>query len=275
MLPRLFLEKWIDKAPWQTLDMVEQDLIISRVLVEIYNDPTISESMAFRGGTALNKLYFNPPTRYSEDIDLVQIKEEGIGGAIDAIRSSLYPFLGEPKRKITEQSVKLIYRYESIGNVPSKLKIEINTTEHLCVKPLEKVDFSINTEWFSGNAEIVTFCLEELMASKLRALYQRRKGRDLFDMWWALENKLIDVNETMRLFEQYCEHNNEIITRALFEKNFENKKIHADFIADMDNLLAAGNDWNFEDAVFKIEKEILPRLRGEPWKGVGVNLPRI
>lgn len=267
MVPKLYLEKWIDKAPWQTLDMVEQDLIISRVLIELYNNPTISESLVFRGGTALNKLYFSPPMRFSEDIDLVQIREGGIGSTIDAIRSSLYSFLGEPKRKITEQSVKLIYKYESINNLLTKLKVEINTTEHLYVRPLKEVEFSMNTEWFSDRTKIVTFCLEELMASKLRALYQRRKGRDLFDLWWVLENRLIDVDATIDIFDKYCIHSNEVITRALFEQNFENKQAHTDFSSDMNNLLATGSGWNFDYAALKIKSEIFPRLRGETWKG--------
>lgn len=48
--------------------MVEQDLVISRALAEIYAVPEIAERLAFRGGTALYKLYLRPAARYSEDI---------------------------------------------------------------------------------------------------------------------------------------------------------------------------------------------------------------
>ena len=61
-------------APWSKNEMVEQDLIICRALVSIFSDDFLRENLAFRGGTALHKLFLQPQPRYSEDIDLVQIK---------------------------------------------------------------------------------------------------------------------------------------------------------------------------------------------------------
>ena len=64
---------WNEHAPWIEPAMVEQDLIICRALVDIFSDEFLREQLAFRGGTALHKLYMHPQPRYSEDIDLVQI----------------------------------------------------------------------------------------------------------------------------------------------------------------------------------------------------------
>ena len=111
----------------------------------------------------------------------------------------------------------------SVDNIPAKLKIEINTTEHFCVHGHIIIPLSVKSEWFSGNANIVTYSLAELIATKLRALYQRRKGRDLFDIWLVLEQNLIDVIEVIKIFEEYCKFNNQIITRALFEQSMEQK----------------------------------------------------
>jgi predicted nucleotidyltransferase component of viral defense system len=99
MIPENYIEQWRPEAPWQTLAMIEQDLIISRALVELFNQPLVQSSLVFRGGTALNKLYIQPPARYSEDIDLVQIRAEPIGEVLNAIRKGLDHWLGEPKRK--------------------------------------------------------------------------------------------------------------------------------------------------------------------------------
>ncbi len=109
--------------------MVEQDLIISRALVDLFTHSDIKQSLVFRGGTALNKLYIDPPARYSEDIDLVQLKSEPIGKMLNAIREVLDPWLGAPQRKLSERSAKLIYRYTAVDNTPAKLKIEINTID--------------------------------------------------------------------------------------------------------------------------------------------------
>ena len=72
MIPNIFIQNWSNHVKWQTSAQIEQDLIISRALVDLYNDPHIKDALVFRGGTALNKLFINPPSRYSEDIDFVQ-----------------------------------------------------------------------------------------------------------------------------------------------------------------------------------------------------------
>lgn len=135
MIPNIFIQNWSNHVKWQTPDQIEQDLIISRALVDLYNDPHIKDALVFRGGTALNKLFISPPSRYSEDIDFVQKNADPIGQTINAIREVLKPWLGDPKWKITQRSAKLIYKYESISKSASKLKIEINTTEHFQVLP--------------------------------------------------------------------------------------------------------------------------------------------
>ena len=73
MIPRDYITEWRARAPWIDEFQIEQDLVISRALVVIFSEPSLAEALAFRGGTALYKLYLTPPARYSEDIDLVQV----------------------------------------------------------------------------------------------------------------------------------------------------------------------------------------------------------
>ena len=266
MIPSLYVEQWRATAPWKFLPMVEQDLIISRALVDLFNHTEVQRSLVFRGGTALNKLYINPPARYSEDIDLVQINPEPIGNTLDAIRSVLDPWLGEPQRKLTERSAKLVYRYVAVDNTPAKLKIEINTTEHFNVRPVMSKLHCVDSEWFQGSAQIMTYHLDELMGTKLRALFQRRKGRDLFDLWYVLDKKLVDVDGVISIFERYCQHNNELISRAMFEQNLFHKKQHTDFISDMEPLLTEEVHWNFETAMLLVEQEIISKITGAAWR---------
>jgi len=266
MIIRNTVAQWQNYAPWQTFMMVEQDLIISRALIELYKQPKVQTSLAFRGGTALNKLYIQPPARYSEDIDLVQIVAEPIGDSINAIRSALDNWLGEPKRKLTERSAKLIYRYTSIDNISNKLKIEINTTEHFNVEPLKLMEFNVISDWYSGKANILTYDLNELMATKLRALYQRRKSRDLFDLWYVLDKNLINVDKVVSIFNHYCQHNQEPITRAMFEQNLHLKEINPLFISDISVLLSSQHNWNLKKALNHVKEAIVPKLKGETWK---------
>ena len=97
MIPRAYVQEWSAKAPWPDLRQVEQDLIICRVLCDLFTAPKLKDRFAFRGGTAINKLLFRQPLRYSEDIDLVQVRPERIGPTIDAIREAL-AWLGDCNR---------------------------------------------------------------------------------------------------------------------------------------------------------------------------------
>ncbi len=269
MIPEKILAKWREKeAPWKFLQMVEHDLILTRVLVEIYKHPVIANNLAFRGGTALNKLYLSPPARFSEDIDLVQIKSEPIGETLDLIRTSIDPWLGKPARELTQRSIKLFYKYQSIDKEPVKLKIEINTTEHFHLRDLQRIRLAADTEWFKGESEILTYQLEELMATKFKALYQRRKGRDLFDTWMILSRGLVNVEDSVQLMEEYCKKVHEQITRALFEQNLILKRNHPDFNFDMEPLLAFNTEWDFDEAFEMVMGELIPKLKGDAWKGV-------
>ena len=260
MIPNIFIQNWSNHVKWQTPDQIEQDLIISRALVDLYNDPHIKDALVFRGGTALNKLFINPPSRYSEDIDFVQKNADPIGQTINAIREVLKPWLGDPKWKITQRSAKLIYKYESINKSASKLKIEINTTEHFQVLPLKKVPFSMDSDWFKGTADIITYEMDELMATKLRALYQRRKGRDLFDIWYVATNELINLNRVFDIFAKYCAYNDVQISREEFIKNLEQKKDNRDFHVDMSLLLPSKLHWNFDEAYQFVVANVISKL---------------
>lgn len=102
MIPRRYIEEWKAVAPWPNDAQVEQDLVIARALVEIFSDDLLKKSLAFRGGTALHKLYLQPQVRYSEDIDLVQINSEPINPILKQIRERL-AFLGT-KRTVSNIS---------------------------------------------------------------------------------------------------------------------------------------------------------------------------
>ena len=126
----------------------------------------------FAGGTALHKLVLHPSARYSEDLDFVQMKPEPIGPVLDIIRARLDPWLGEPRHQHSTRGTTLTYRVQSElpPVTPLRLKIEINTREHFQVFGVERRAFAIETRWFTGACDIPTYALDELLATKLRAL---------------------------------------------------------------------------------------------------------
>jgi predicted nucleotidyltransferase component of viral defense system len=159
MIPMAYITQWRQIAPWPDDMQVEQDLILSRVIVEIFSNSFLSEQLAFRGGTALHKLFFSPAARYSEDIDLVRTAKGGIKEIIDALRNCLEPWLGQPKTRQTGQSFKLLFYFapEVSASIKQKIKIEINIHESFAVLERFKVPFSVQSAWFSHEAKVNTF----------------------------------------------------------------------------------------------------------------------
>ena len=188
MIPFDYITEWRVEAPWIDDAQVEQDLVISRALVEIFRHPALADSLALRGGTALSKLQLRPPARYSEDIDLVQTTAQPAGPMMNALRAVLEPWLGKPKWKQGEGRITFYFRYtaEGASPVPMRLKVETNTREHFALYGLRKAPFKVASRWFEGACDIQTYELDELLGTKLRALYQRKQARDLFDLEIAL-----------------------------------------------------------------------------------------
>ena len=176
MIPQAAITHWRNVAPWPQDTQVEQDLILCRALVEIFADPELASRLTLRGGTALHRLWLASPLRYSEDIDLVQRGPGPIGPLLDGLRSRLDPVLWTPRRETSPENVTLRYRMESEipPVVPMRLKIEINTREHFDVFGIVPHSFEVRSPWFTGEAEVRTYAIEELLATKLRALYQRQ-----------------------------------------------------------------------------------------------------
>lgn len=269
MIPRDFITAWRQHAPWQLDAQIEQDLVISRAIVELFRIPELADRLVFRGGTALYKLYLTPPARYSEDIDLVQIRAEPIGETIDLARSVLDTWLGAPRRQLKEGRVNLVYRFESEDAPPLKLrlKIEINTREHFALLGVAPVPFRVENPWFQGAAEVTTYAIDELLGTKLRALYQRKKGRDLFDLWLALEQGRVDSRVLLSCFTRYMGEDDRAVTRAQVEENLSGKRKDPDFRDDVLPLLRPGLVWEADAAMDVVLTSLVAHLPGDPWKG--------
>jgi predicted nucleotidyltransferase component of viral defense system len=242
----------------------------SGALVDCFAHPVVASQAIFRGGTALHKLFFKPAGRYSEDIDLVQRKAGPIGDLINAIREVLDPWLGDPKWKQGQGRFTIYYRFETtfVPVVNMRLKIEINTREHSNVLGLTHSNYSVTNPWFTGKSEVVTYSLPELLGTKMRALYQRKKGRDIFDLWMALTQQNVDPKKIVRCFTEYMDHAKSSATRAQFEKSMAGKMKDALFLNDIYPLLNPGLEYDIEQAWDLINESLVKRLPGNGWKGM-------
>lgn len=274
MIPSQNIVAWGQVVPWAEQRQVEQDLIICRALVAIFADPLLRAELRFRGGTALNKLHFDPPLRYSEDIDLVRTTAGPIGPILDQLRAVLDPWLG--KGQFDGKSVvapKLNFRVEAEdgSGAPIRLKVEINTRERTAFDPPVEMPFAVKNPWFTGEASIVTFSREEILATKLRALLQRDKGRDLYDLAHALAVfEGLDVARLVALFREYLALADLTVSRAQAQERMFAKLIDPRFLTDMRPLLPAPQAEALTDAATmaafnRVFAEVIDRLPGDPW----------
>ncbi len=269
MIPTSFLQAWSTRAPWPDLRQVEQDLIICRALCDLFNAPALAGKIAFRGGTAIHKLLFKQPLRYSEDIDLVQAQPGPIGGTVDAIRVAL-SWLGKCSREQAGHSMHLVFKFkpEVDAQVTLKLKVEINTREHASLLGVRRYPFAVENDWHRGKAEIASFEPEELFGTKLRALLQRRRNRDLFDLHEGLEKLPLAPEKVIACFDHYLAMEGKPITRAMAEQRML-EKLTRSLTEDVSPMLPPGVRWSDVDAIHAFERvwtALIARIGGDAWK---------
>ena len=273
MIPSSSIAAWREVVPWSTALQIEKDLIISRALVAIYSDSDLSAQLRFRGGTALHKLHLPTPMRFSEDIDLVRTESGPIGPVIDRLRLALEPWLGPGRFAQSQIAPKLRFRTEANDSNQTliQLKVEINTRETQAYDGSHFRQFKVTNPWFTGDASIQTYTSEEMLATKLRALLQRDKGRDLFDLAHALNVvESVDLESVVTMFYRYLKASDLSISRAQAQQRMFSKLNNPDFWQDVEDLLPPEfvnrQKVNYQKELFRsVFVDLIDRLEGNVW----------
>lgn len=255
MIPRAAITEWGQSVPWPTVEQVEQDLLLSRLIVEIANDDYLGDELVFRGGTCMHKLHAPSPLRYSEDLDYVRTTGGGIADVTKAV-TRIGERLGMGVQTRITEHPKMFLRaaYES-GAGGMKVKVEVNTYERAPANTPIRIPFQVESSWFTGSAEVLTFTLEEVVATKIRALFQRSKGRDLFDLWLALTQLDVPASSIVDAFGPYRPDG---YTRRRAELNLTEKVKRTAFREDLTGLVAAWPDgYDIDSAAELVAADVL------------------
>lgn len=236
MITAADIAEWRHHVPWVDPDQVEQDLVLSRLMIEIANHPRLRDELVMRGGTCLHKLWFPQPWRYSEDLDYVRRSSGPIGPVLDTLRELARLNGFDDVVMQVGQHPKARFRSTFHSGRPMRIKIEMNTFERSPAQAITTRPLSIASSWFEGHSDVPTFELEELVATKIRALYQRRKGRDLFDLWLAVEHAGADPSAIATCFGPYRPAG---WTAGLALANLDAKLSDRTFVTDLDLLVVA------------------------------------
>ena len=186
--------------------------------------------------------------------------------------------VGDAKSDASPVAPKLRFRVNAEGetaDVQISLKVEINTRERKPYDPPIEVPFGVENPWFTGQATIPTFSREEMLATKLRALLQRNKGRDLFDLDHALTVfEGLNTARVVECFRLYLEKAEVTISRAEAQQRMFQKLVNPTFFTDMRPLLQtdrakALTDKTLEAIFVRVMNELIDLIPGDEWAKAG------
>ena len=127
--------------------------------------------------------------------------------------------------------------------------------------PMVWVPFSVQNDWFSGQCDALTYELDELVGTKVRALYQRLKGRDLFDVYTALASGELDLDRVMTAYDRYLRFvASHAPTYKEYVLNMDEKMQNPEFLGDTTDLLRPKLEYNPQAAWERVRDEIVAKL---------------
>jgi len=264
-------------VPWAAQYQVEQDLLLCRAMVAIFDDKFLSAQIAMRGGTLLHKVHLAPASRYSEDIDLVIVGTLPEQHIRSAIRRVLTDVLGKPKKSVwgtlklaLRNSVKpsrvlrMTYSISSIIEPGRMLDIVVegNVTERKPHLAVVEMPFSLPFRDKTVGTRIKGYDIHEMLGTKMRAMFQRKRGRDLFDLYWALAKsaKTVKAPAIIESFQHYMRQEGTTAGRAEFVGILEGHLQDRGFCSDMKPLLRAGIEYDPQAAGVFIRTNLLSLL---------------
>lgn len=261
--------------------MVEQDCLLSQAVAAIFEDKFLRQHVAMRGGTVLHKGHLPPASRYSEDIDLVLVTDRSPGHIKRALIRVLQPILGLPTesvlsdmrlavRNVVAKSriLRVTYTYDPLATsaVFMRLKIEVNLNESQSLFPLVNVDIDVPDGTSSRSVSVVSYSLDEMLGTKLRALLQREHGRDLYDLWRAWDaaskspNVTLDPARVGEAFRFYMTQEGSTFSGANVRAELDRRMLSKTFLTDMQGYLPTGTTYVPQAAFDAFVRIFLPHV---------------
>ncbi len=264
-------------VPWPGRIQVEQDLLLCLAMVALFDDSFLQNQIAMRGGTLLHKVYLAPPSRYSEDIDLVVVGDRPEGHIRKALSRVLKGVMGTPKQSAwadfklairntmkPSRVLRMTYAISSLMEPGTNFEIvvEANVTERMPHRPVIKIPFEIPFRDAMVSTRVSAYDIHEMLGTKMRALFQRRRGRDLFDLYWALTLAKPAVNPAKIIgsFQHYLKLEGSIAGRAEFISLLDAHLADRGFCSDMNPLLRAGITYDPQKAGDYVKTKLLSLL---------------
>lgn len=248
-------------------DTLEKVTRLADILEYLNTNPLLKESLALKGGTAINLTIFNLP-RLSVDIDLDYLKADSkeemlanreiINSIVDRYMVS-QGYTKSPKTKTPHSLDSWVYEYINGAGNKDNIKLEINYSLRAHVLPAE--ERSIITEHFSSEYKVKSLAAIEIFGSKFNALLSRAAARDLYDINNMIKFGLFD--ESQHDILRKCIVFYAAISAKEINKTFDTKLIDTlskhKIKTDLLPVIKRKDDFNLE-ATKKVVKEYIGDL---------------
>lgn len=244
------IRTWGDEKGIPDLTLAELDYRLTHALQAIYSDPFLADRLYLKGGTALNKFYIPNQGRLSVDLDFNAV------GARERVLDERTQFSQRTMNVLAQQDEEYDFtyrwrydqatvyaRYRPVtGVAQQRLKVEISFVERFAI--LEPVGKTLSIPTSESQVTVNTYRLEELTSTKLRALYGRRKGRDIYDLFRIADHELNHA-AVRKMVLYYFYRAYQIFHYSTFVANVEQKIAKRSFRDDVRGLIRTGTslDW--------------------------------
>ncbi len=181
------------KYPLQT---AEKDYFLTLALLVIDESP-LREKLVFKGGTALHHHYL-PQLRFSEDLDFTSLDKDITLDEVTAVFEA-HDFFTVKKKYVSSATIKLgKLQYSGILAQPNHIKVEIDHVQNVVLPPQRK---TYHNAWgLDVSANVMD--AREICAEKLRAMSDRSRYRDFYDMYFILREVMPDFDDAVELLRQ-------------------------------------------------------------------------
>ena len=188
---------------------IEKDYALNWILRSLYQQ---TDAFALKGGIGLRKIYFEN-YRFSEDLDFTMLRSAGRSEIERMLKSTIQTAKKDSginfhdtvlsEENINGYKLDIYFSIFRRGGNPLRIKFDMTKPEkEIIILPLEKKQvFHPYSDEYSTS--VLVYSIHEIMAEKLRSLFERTRARDVYDVWFISKN--IDIEKTFEIFPAKCE----------------------------------------------------------------------
>ena len=257
--------EWQKEERFKRSVHAEKDLYIEFFLSVFPQNQWLFKHLIFKGGTALHKIHLEKSLRFSEDMDFEHRDNSKIQTTLNKIDLFLNKMNFNKKTERAKNNYKVSALYESpITEETEKLKIEISDREDFSILGYTQKPLRINNVCFSSEIMIGTYDINEILSQKTRALYQRNKGRDLYDLFVSQLHPDFDIEKIAQCFIRHMTDEKSENSMMPAEKDFitrlKRKEQSDFFLDDVFDFLKTDVQYNQGNAFQWAKREFVPSL---------------